>query len=151
METYQFHYKQVHKIKAQDPVRFTDMTWRNLPKDSYTIRPKDRAIEIRIASNIPNRWSSAYLYMARRDDDIVLAGVANVHIGNQPARREELCRYADDIRFVQNCWLTPITTAGVHIDQVARFMMETHGYNQFFLRMAGMSDQTWYIDVAGIA
>lgn len=149
METEQFHWRQIHKIKkSQQELAPDKMSYKDIPADAKTILPKEGAMEIRFSCTRENVCAIAHLYMARRDDDIVNVATAYLKSGLQQTVRDgNACYYADYIRPAAN-WLRPVEAISPGLNQMARLTIDTCGYNKFFARISYFDDCMWYVDTA---
>ena len=126
------------------------MRYGDIPKDAKTILPKEAALEVRFCCTKKNIWATAYVYMARKDDDITKVAVAGLKSGLQRTNRDgDGCYYVDDIRTYGDRWVRPAKAINPDMNGMSRLVLDTCGYNKFFVRIQYPDDCIWYVDTAG--
>ena len=145
MDTQQFEFKQVHKIaRANGPLKADALEYSHIPRDARTIYLKENELEIRFVCDHSNIVSPLWVYVARKDGDIIEAAAGFLRSGTRTTKPRG---YYVDCIFLVDHWLSPVGVLN-QVDGIARIKIQTHGYHRLFVRLAGHG--TWFVDMAGM-
>ncbi len=114
---------------------------------TYSIGEAFNNLEIRLSSNVTGRTGTAYLYAARKDDDICLLGSIAITSGLQIATGEYF--YIDTIVLTDR-WITEVKLVdGNGNDGMSRIVFDVSGYDDFFIIINYTGNTKWKIDLSG--
>jgi len=116
----------------------TTMKFANIPAGAYKPRPDQKTLEIAWTQVTDADACVVYLYAARTGGDITLAWKGALTCGKQAATGTRL--YTDTITTTADTWITAVNLVDESAnDQMARIVLDTHGYAYFFCLYTGLA------------
>ena len=117
----------------------TTMKYANIPTHRYAPDPRHKYLEIAFTQVTDNDSCSLYLYGARSGGDVTLAYTGTLVAGQQ-ASTGGLGLYTNTISTVADTWITAVVLVDEgDNDQMARIVLDTHGYKYFFCLFTGLT------------
>ena len=150
-ETHHFHWMTLRSaVDESDTLPIaTTAKKANIPSHAYTIPPAINVCELRFLANADGASCTAYVYVARKNDDISLLASIAVTSGKQISTGG--LNYADTL-VVTTHWFgdkEPKTRDANGNDRMAAVAFDLLGYDKIFV-LLDISSGSWTIEHTGL-
>lgn len=148
-ETQQVHWLPLRSsISAADTLLTTTTSKHaNIPSHAYRIPAGMNFLELRFLASADGITATAYVYAARKDDDVVLVCSIALTAGGQVATDG---RFYVDTMTITELWLKDLESADVSGgNRISRIAFDALGYQDAFVLFNPIASGTWGAEITG--